>query len=220
MIKITISIVVFDADGTIFDSMPLYTELFSSILEKEYQIPVADSSSYYTSSAGMPLNKQLEAILVKHRKPLDMIQHMADEFFNNAAKKIPDVFPDVMSALKELSDYKIIISTGTRQDILDKRVKCHKLNKYLDKWFGINGFKRKEDHFNEIKKLYSTSEKGFRESVAFVGDGKPDMELAQKFGIIGIGRIGTTDARGLKKAGARYTVNTLLEIKGILKSEK
>ncbi|MBI4162948.1 MAG: HAD family hydrolase [Candidatus Aenigmarchaeota archaeon] len=214
----SISIVVFDADGTIFDSMPFYTKLFSSMLNAAYGIPLAESSAYYNSSAGMLLNKQFEAILTMYKKPTDAIQNLVDEFFKKASKKIPDIFEDVKSSLKALSDYTIFISTGTRQDMLDKRIKRHKLNAYVEKWFGVNGFKGKEDHFNEISKIYNFSGKEFRKSVVFVGDGASDMKLARKLGILGIGRTGTVDAKSLKMAGARYTVNSLSEVKEILES--
>lgn len=215
-----IFIIVFDADGTVFDSMPFYTKIFSSLLESNYGIPSAESSAYYNSSAGMVLNKQFETMLIKYNKPTGEIQILVDEFFKKAARKLPNIFIDVKPAMKSLSNYKIIISTNTRQDMLDKRIKRHKLNIYIDKWFGINGFKGKEEHFNEIRKIYNFSNKDFRKNVVFVGDGKPDMQFAQKLGIVGIGRIGTTDAESLMKAGAKYTVNSLLEVKEILESKK
>ncbi len=211
-----VSVIVFDADGTIFDSMPLYTKIFSSILNINYGIPVTESSVYYTSSAGMILNKQFEAMLIKYKKPLGEIQSLVDEFFKKAARKIPNIFQDVKPSMKDMSNYKIIISTGTRQDILDKRIKHHDLNAYIDRWFGVNGFKGKEEHFNEISKIYNFSDKRFRKGVVFVGDGKSDMKFARSLGILGIGRVGTTDAESLRKAGAKYTVNSLLEVKGLL----
>ncbi len=209
-------IVVFDADGTIFNSMPIYTEIFSGQLERKFGIPREDSSILYNSSAGIPLGKQFEMMLTKHRKPTDKIQELVNEFFELAAKNVPDIFPDIKPAFEKLAGHKRIISTNTRQDILNGRVLHHGLEKHLDHYFGTNGFKRKEEHFDHVKRIYDLSEEDFRKTVVFVGDGKPDMELAKRLGIVGIGRIGTTDSKSLEQAGASYIVTALTELPEIL----
>ena len=64
------------------------------------------------------------------------------------------------------------------------------------------------------------SSKDFTESVILVGDGKRDMEFARKYKIIGVGKLGSTDAKTLKEAGASYIINNLSEIVKLLENGK
>jgi phosphoglycolate phosphatase-like HAD superfamily hydrolase len=213
-------ILVFDADGTVFDSIPLYIKIFSGILKRRHKIPVKDTSVYYRNSSGSPLDEQFKTMLEKYGKPKDEIKELVKEFFDLATKEVPDIFDDVKPAFETLKNYKKIISTNTRQDILEQRILHHDLYEYLDYYFGVNGFKGKEEHFDEIKRIYSLSDQESKESIIFVSDGKPDMEFAKELGITGIGRVGTTDAESLKSAGAKYTVGNLSELPEILEKIK
>ena len=210
-----INIIIFDGDGTIFDSMPSCINAFSGILEKRYDIPRGESESYLVSRIGAPLNLIFYEILQKRGKPTDSIDVLVNEFHELMEFDVP-IFDDVKPALERLSAYKRFISTNLRQNILDARVRYHKLENHLNGYFGLNGFKNKETHVNAIISSYGLSGSDLKDSIVLVGDGPGDMELARKFGIIGIGRIGTTDADTLKKAGASYTINTLLETENVL----
>lgn len=214
-----IEIIIFDADGTIFDSMPFTAKVFADVLEK-YKIPRTESKNYMYATAGTPPAETFIGILKKYNKPTNKIRKIIKEFFDSMENLTPDIYDDVIPTFKKLRNYKKIVSTNLRQDILDKRIKHHGLHKYLDKYFGTNGFKSKEEHFDEVKRIYHLSDRNFSKIVILVGDGKADMEFARKYKILGIGRLGLADAKTLKQAGASYIVNNLSEIVKILENEK
>ena len=195
--------------------MPYCTRVFSGILERRYNIPIGESESYFVSRVGAPLDSIYNAMLQKNRKPTNEIDELVDEFFEQMKEDVP-IFDDVKPALESLRMHKRIISTNLRQGILDERVRYHKLENYLDGYFGTNGFKNKEAHVNAIISRYGLDGNALKDNIILVGDGPGDMELAKKFSIIGIGRVGTTDTDTLRTAGALYTINTLLEVETIL----
>ena len=175
--------IVLDSDGVVFDSMPLYTKIFCDLLET-YGVPRKESEFFYNYAAGISLDRQffgmlqlhesrrsataemvdwtLEEIRKSYEGPTLQVKYLVERFFEIAAKNIPDLFDDVKPALEKLGAYKKIISTNTRQDILDRRVEHHDLKKYLDGYFGTNGFKRKEEHFDVIKKNSGLSDENFK----------------------------------------------------------
>lgn len=214
-----IKIIIFDADGTIFDSMPFTAKIFADVLER-YSIPRKESKNYMYATAGNPPTEVFNGILKKHNKHTNEIKKIIKEFFDLLENSIPIIFIDVIPTLRRLNNYKKIISTNLRQDILNRRVQYHGLHKYFEKHLGTNGFKSKEEHFGEIKKIYKLSEKKFRKKVILVGDGKRDMELTHKHKIVGIGKVGIENAKTLKQAGATYIINNLSEIVKILKNGK
>lgn len=211
-----VKIIIFDGDGTIFDSMPHCIEVFSEILERRYNIPRKESGQYLVSRVGAPLDSIYNALLEKHGKPTDSIDELVDEFYGLMKEDVP-LFDDVKPALEILKSYRKFISTNVRQATVNARVKYHELENYLDGYFGTNGFKNKEAHIYEIIRICGLDVNDLNGSVVLVGDGPGDIELAKKFGIIGIGRAGTTDSYTLKKAGASYTLDSLSEVESILK---
>lgn len=211
-----IEIIIFDADGTIFDSMPFTAKVFADVLEK-YGIARQESQNYVYATAGTSTYKQFNTILKKHYKFINVVNSLVKEFNDLLEDNNPKLFVDVIQTFKKLN-YKKIVSTNLRQNVLNKRIKHHKLHVYLDKCFGTNGFKSKEEHFGEIKKIYNLSDREFKNKVILVGDGIMDMKFAKKYGILGIGKIGINNAKTLKQAGASYIIHNLSEILKILKN--
>ena len=214
-----IEIIIFDADGTIFDSMPFTANVFADVLEK-YGIPIEESRSYMYATAGTSTYKQFNTILKKHHKSVNMVNSLVKEFNGLIEGGNTKLFADIVQTFKKLNHYKKIVSTNLRQDVLNKKIKHYRLHLYLDKYFGTNGFKSKEEHFGEIKKVYHLSDREFKNKVMLVGDGKTDMKFARKYGILGIGKIGINDAKTLKQAGASYIIHNLLEILKIVENGK
>ena len=214
-----VKIIIFDADGTIFDSMPFTAKIFADVLEK-YGIRRKNCEDYIYATAGTPAEKVFGGILKKYNKPTKGIKKIISQFFDLLEKDSPALFNDAVTTLKKLKKYRKIISTNLRQDILNTRIKSNNLGIYLDKYLGTNGFKSKEEHFKEIKRIYGMSDKEFTENAILVGDGKRDMEFARKYKIIGVGKLGSTDAKTLKEAGATYIINSLSEIFKLLENGK
>jgi len=211
-----IEIIIFDADGTIFDSMPFIAKIFADML-KRYDIPIKDSKNYLYATAGTSTYEQFRFILKKYHKSTDKIGLLVKEFNDLISQNMPKLFTDVNPVLKKLGRYKKIVSTNLRQDVLNKRIKNYKLDLYLEACLGTNGFKSKEEHFDEIKKRYDLSIVDFRKKVILIGDGKKDMEFAREYGITGIGRVGINDSKTLNRAGASYVINDLFGLIDILK---
>ena len=68
--------VILDVDGSLVDSMSVYTKTFSGILSRRFRIPIEESSKYFLISAGTPLDIQFRYVLEKNNKSTGEIQSM------------------------------------------------------------------------------------------------------------------------------------------------
>lgn len=204
-------IIIFDADGTLFDSMPLYARIFADMLHEKYDIQKKESKDYLLSTAGLAIEKQFQRMLTRY-KFKDESDELKEEFYGIVLKRKPEIYDDVIPALKKLDGYTKFLSSGNRQDLLNLRVKQFGLAPYFEEWLGFNGYKDKSQHLDYLmKKLKMTNDK-FARNAYYVADGSHDMEVAKKYGIYSFGRIGTLSREGLEHAGARHVIGNLGEL--------
>lgn len=194
-------IIIFDADGTLFDSMPAYAKLFSEILFKHCKIPMKESNDYLISTAGLAIEKQFQHMLKKY-EIRDESEKLKEEFYKIVKKRKPKIYPDVMPALRKLKGYRLFLSSGNRQDLLNLRVRQFRLERFFEDWLGFNGFKDKSDHIEHLMKELKIPKTKFSEAAIYVADGSHDMEIAKKYGMLSFGRVGTLSKKKLLKAGA------------------
>lgn len=224
-------IINFDADGTVFDSMPAYGSFFAEILARYHGIDPNASKASYFEMAGRTLYSQFRTMIenprfgILHRQPhaLDEIPILIDEFWKYVTENYTSILPfrDAAPALGELSEHKKILSTNTRADLISKRVDHFILGHYFDHVWGVvpqgaNGFHSKDEHWGAIRGVYELSNAIFRKKVILVDDGVEGIKKAKRMGIRAVGRIGTFRAEALKEAGADRVIGSLIELPEIL----
>ena len=206
-----IKIAIFDADGTLFDSMPMYANIFSEILYRDYKISRKESKKYLISTAGLAIEKQIQHMLRKHRKK-DASEQLKEEFYRIARKKKPTIFKDVIPTLKKLKHLKLFLSSGNSQELLNLRVRQFNLEKYFEEWLGFNGFKDKSEHLDHLIKKLKIKKEEFSKTSVYVADGSHDMAIARKYKITSFGRIGTLTKKELLDSGAVYTISDFTKL--------
>lgn len=210
----------FDADGVLFSgTMEIMGNVFATSLAR-HGIPSDESLRHYLSTGGQPIERQYRDMLVRYGivkgdEGTELLRDHVEYFLNNAYTEIPPLCRDVKPALDLLKGRRMVISTNTPQDALTHRVQHHELDAYFSHWFGrgYEGITSKDNHRQPIMNAFEVGEDEFRKYGVLVGDGTRDMEIAQKWGIRGIGRpTEETSAHQLLEAGAVDVVNDLREL--------
>jgi phosphoglycolate phosphatase len=219
-------IIVFDMDGTLINSMDDHAKIFSTILNRWYEIPITLSKKIYFQTAGQPLNIQYSKVLnfitipnIKIRSENEFIE----EFWSGVVKKKPKLFPHTIAILEILqkAGYILCLSTGCSKFVMEKKLQDSKIEhffkiKMASDYDSPNGLKKGKDHINYLLKTLKISLNSFVERSIFIGDGTAEMELSNNYGILAIGITSTNSSKILRKAGASIVIGNLFEILELL----
>jgi len=221
----TLGLLIFDMDGTLIDAMEQHANAFSKILE-EYGIPYDFSKKLYLSTAGQPLDQQFKLAFKEYGTSfLPDLNNLIEAFWIFVEKTEPKVFPDVPSAVKKLYEvgYTLIVTSGCSPAVVSSKMKRSGLAKYfrllLGTDYNVPAMTKGEGHFRIIQEELRLSPVEFSTNSALIGDGRHDMEIARRAGIIAIGRITDNNANDLREAGATFLVNTLDQLVQILRAQ-
>lgn len=205
---------IFDFDGTIIDTMPTHTKIFSELLNKKFKIPIEDSREYYVNSTGTLIETQLQAMLRSNDIPLDNTTELINEFFEMVNKKEFLLFEKAEDIIKHLYNKNIIlfISTGSGTENVEKKLKELDLVKYFSMILGSNEIPKGPEHIKEFTEFTNLPVEEFTKQTFFCGDGALDMEIAKMFGIYAIGIAQTVEKEDLLEAGADIVVDKIGDI--------
>jgi len=219
-------VVIFDWDGTIVDSMPLFLKTLQAFAAKYFNVSAETAKEVYYRNIGGSLEEIFRqiAILSDRDIPKEKIsgitQRVARSYYKEfleKSKSVP-VFPDVPGVLSELKSrsYDLCISSGGFKSALVHGAKAKGLYYLFTFILGSRrGFSKGEDHFNFIaKKLFLRPTE-----MAFVGDGTYDMEVGKSYGCFTIGRIDLLDENTLRSAGADVVVRDFQSLPRIIKEK-
>lgn len=222
----TLGIFVFDMDGTLVDSMGQHADVFGRILYETHGVPVEFSRQIYLSTAGEPLDRQFEhALRLTVGNQLGDPNDLIDQFWIYIQESTPVLFPDVHAAIEKLwlANYTLIISSGCSPSVVSAKIEKAGINQYFRLLLGTDyrspNMTKGEGHFKAIKQELSIDDLDFKNNSAMVGDGKHDMVLAKRAGIIGIGRVNDDNEESLEEAGADLLVHGLDELGFLLQSQ-
>ena len=121
--------VVMDADGTIFDSLSTYTEVFVMITSR-FGVPEKSAEDYYKKTQGKSITKQFEEVIKQNVAGTQAIESiginlLVDEFFRKVKNTPARVFGDVKEFLNWCQVNKKIcfMTSGSNTNILTDRLK-------------------------------------------------------------------------------------------------
>lgn len=204
---------IFDRDGTLINSMGLYTNTFVDILV-QHGINPQTSRKYYQRSAGAPLNQQIATMLSEQQKENfpELIRQLQAEFFEIVDSVPPESCDGVNQLLLELRKRGMIlfVTTGSRNPL--EKMEMLALDHFFDKVMGSDEIPKGIEHIHVFAEHLGLDVPDFCKKAFLVGDGPADMMLGKKMRIYSIGITNTVSADALMQAGADETVSNLIEI--------
>ena len=208
--------VVFDADGTLFDTMPGYRETFSDLVHRYFGVDKDVARRFYFATAGMNLSEQFRELLKQEGKSFTEVDiaKMYEEFFEISEELPANLFNDVRQLLDDLrkKGVKMFITSGTKTDILDRRLKETNLGHYFTMVLGSEIVLKSIAHIISFAEAIGISSNDFASQGCIVGDGSGDMKLACKANMLAVGITRTVNTDALRQAGADVVVGSLSEL--------
>jgi len=183
-----ISIIIFDFDGVILESVSVKTEAFKKLFSFAPE-HVDEIIQYHKENGGMSRYDKF-----RHIYKSILQQDLTQKKFEELSEKFADlVFKEVIKAQFVPGAYDFLetyhtkiplyVVSATPEKELIQIIREREMYQYFKKVFGAP--RKKTDCINEIVKLTGSPP----ESVIFVGDAKNDFEAAQKANVRFIGRI-------------------------------
>lgn len=192
--------VVFDADGTLIDSMATYAKHFGRAMR---EFGITGGEEYMTKTAGTPLQIQARQMFFDHS-----MQDHSDEVVARHLQLIEGVnFPVYPDAERLVGDLRrvgchIYISTGNASEVVERELGHAGLADLFTRVLASDLLPKSVAHIETFAKTRGKSLADFAEHAVFIGDGPTDMEIAEKAGMLAIGISRTVDARTLYLSGA------------------
>lgn len=205
---------IFDVDGNLVDSMPVYTETFSGILSRRFGISVKESSKYYLTSTGTPLDVQFGHMLEKNDKSTEGIQGMTEEFFNTVNQVNYQFYDGAKDLVKELIKrrFTLFVTTGSQTSVTMNKLEKAGIANCFELILGSSEILKGPKHIDKFAELAGMSIKEFSSQAFYCGDGGRDMEIAKMFGIYAVGVAQTVSKKKLLEAGADVAVDRIGEV--------
>jgi len=210
---------IFDVDGNLVDSMPVYNKTFSRILFRRFGIPAEESNKYYLTSAGTPLNVQFRYMLENNNKSIENIEKMVEEFFYTVNQVDYYWYQGAKDLILDLrrKNFTLFVTTGSQTEVTKKKLEKAGMAKHFELILGSSEILKGPGHIKRFVQLVGLPIEEFSKQAFYCGDGPRDMEIAKEFGIYAIGVAQTVSKEKLLEAGADVVVNSIVEVMDLLK---
>lgn len=203
---------VFDFDGTLVDSMSLFTGIAAEVLSETHQIKPSVARQKYLETSGLPFQEQLESLF-----PGDVRNAKAARLFEKEkrakylTKELFRQVPEILRYLRR-KGIKTAVSSNNFQDLIESFLQKKGVSFDLILGWRPN-FTKGKDHFEEIRRSLKTSSDG----ILFIGDSLKDAEKAADHQIDFIGKAGTFSKKDFRQKFPQFPViHNLLQLKEIL----
>jgi len=215
-----INYIIFDWDGTIVDSMSVYTKAFSTVLSRKFGISENASSQYYKNSAGKTLSVEfVQAISRFADKRIRKTEQLEKEFWKilegDLNANLIEGAKETLQGLK-VKNRKISIWSGSKEEVIKSQIIKLGIDDLIDFCIGTksgpNQTTKGPDFFKIIADYFKINVKDLRNQAIVVGDGPGDMEAAKKCGVFAIGVLKTTSKENLEKAGADLIIEKISDL--------
>lgn len=204
---------VFDMDGTIFDTMGTLNQLARRVMNKYYGTDPEEAGRLYKKTSGLPFRYQLETLFPENPDN----DTASDEFESTKVemyKQPVEPFPEVFQFLKKWRNegYKIAVSSNDEQANVETKVKDH--TDCFDEILGhLNGRLKGKAHFDLLKEKYHLRP----QDMLFVGDSLHDAKMAFENQVQFVGRAGTFQKEEFKALDYGYpVVQNFVELDALL----
>lgn len=219
----SLSLLIFDLDGTLVDAMDQHAEAFSRVLYEEYGISRALSRQEYLRTAGQPLDEQFNHVIgLKKGTEIACVAELLDRFWLLIDESKPVLFPDVREAIEQLAKigYVQVVTSGCAPFIVESKLKKTGISQFFKLRLGtdknISNMVKGDGHFKIIRQELNLTLERFRAISAIIGDAVHDINLGKQAGIIAIGRATANNKDLLKQASPDYIVDDLRELAALL----
>jgi phosphoglycolate phosphatase len=204
---------VFDFDGTIVDTMPVYFSLSGEIIQREYGIPGEEFVEYSKLSTGRPIDEMFRGFLMKHGKPVDRIYENLQDFFTVVNAYDFPIIEGAREAIESVYNkgFQLFISTGSETGKTKERLDDLGLSHFFTEVYGSSEIEKGPIHIENFAKACGVSMGEFGGRAFFLGDGPGDMKLAKSCGMKAIGVAHTFTSEYLRKAGADVVFEKIRE---------
>ena len=182
--------VIYDLDGTLLDSMPILTEIATTLITERYGVDAGFARARYLETTGADFATQLEEIFPSHVSNADV----AAEFEQRKERALRGTrpFDDAMPTLQLLRTKSVrqFVCSSTRDELVGAALERTGLIACLDGWVGHRpGFDKALQIASVVREhgLDATT-------TLFIGDSPRDAEYARGGGVSfrGLGRGGDT----------------------------
>jgi phosphoglycolate phosphatase-like HAD superfamily hydrolase len=205
---------VFDFDGTIADTMPVYFHLSSQIIEKEYGLDATEFEKFSMLYTGIPIDDLFERFLVSKNKPTDKIGEHIKNFFATANAMDFPLFEGAKETIENIYNkgIKLFISTGSQTDKTKERLEKSGILKYFSLVYGSSEIDKGPKHIEDFADFSGLSLEEFSASAFFIGDGPGDMKIAKACKMNAIGVPHTFEREYLIAAGADFVLERITDL--------
>lgn len=205
-------IIIFDLDGTLLDSMNIFSDIASYLISWKYEVSRDDARKKYLETSGIPFFQQLEILFPGNRDNSEIAKMFEERKVAATDHLVMDSAQQEAISRIQRSGIKIAVSSNNFQENVDRFAKFSNLEfSYV---LGYkDGFSKGVDHFKHIIKLESLKP----EDVLFVGDSLSDMRKSMENNIDFVGRIGTFSEDDFEMVNKNiFTIYSFEELESVL----
>lgn len=195
--------VLFDLDGTLWDSSRQITDAWNTVLEKQNRM--GHSHEFYTSLLGKPMDEIAMAIYpdCSEAEALALMDEVMEYENEYLRKNEAALYLDLEDTLRKLKDnYFLGIVSNCQSGYIEAFLQAHHLADYFDdkECFGNTGCYKDEN----IRRMISRNK---IQKALYVGDIEADMNSSHKAGIPFI-----LAEYGFGQADSKYRISSLKEL--------
>ena len=215
------SIIIFDLNGTLFDSVPGLIDDAVGVLRDEYGVAEAVSRPAVHDIVGRPPEGLFAGFAELTGRGVDEGRRVMSLIAARFEERPPVLFPEVPEVLADLDrlGYTLVISATMDREVMDRHLREAGIRDRFRLLMGAQPTRavlKGPEHFAiAARELGLSLEELVRRAVR-VGDSPYDMQLAREAGIVAIGRRTNDNDGALRAAGADYVIGDLRELESLL----
>lgn len=174
------SVLVFDLDGTLVDTMDDYADMAAQLMETHFGTPRQQARSDYFATSGLPFEQQLRQLYPA--RPAQQTGAVAEAFETwkdgyLAAVSLPDAVAALFAQWRA-EGFKIAISSNNMEVYVDRLARDWPVDHALG-YRPQDGFGKGEAHFAALEARLDTP----RSQFLFTGDSPNDARIAAACGV-------------------------------------